>query len=279
LRRQLKLPGFQKQKRPKGIGVETSRGKRGKKTGWHLKLGLKDTIFAGIGLVGLIMMSFALGVLAGRGDIYRAAYSWGLLTPHGPRMARQWMPLPPASAVAPPAAPGSTTAPASPAPAAVAAKAGSPAPVAGSIAPLPPPAATSVARKKGKTRTAHRDRKSREEELRRVRQEMVKKLRFQNSFDTGPKPRSPKAKDQAKLHARSLPTQVRVAQYRSSKEARAKIAELQKKGIKATIKKTKDARGTLYSVYKISTPSHSGSEKLARKPDKSRSPARKPKAH
>jgi hypothetical protein len=283
LKRQLRLPGFQ-QKQPKGGGVETSRGKRGKKTGWHLTLGLKDAIFAGIGLVGLMMMSFALGALAGRGDIYRAAYSWGLLTSDGPKVAQQWPPLPTAPAVAPPAAPGSTTAsrpagaPVSPAPAAVAAKPGPPAPVAGSIAPLPSPAATTVAKKKGKTGTTHHDRKSREEELRRVRQEMVKKLKFQNSFDTPPKPRLSKAKGHDKVQAKSHPIQVRVAQYRSSKEAQAKVAELQKKGIKATFKKTKDAKGTCYTVYKITTPSPASTEKLAKKPDKSGGPARKPKA-
>ncbi|HEY9073699.1 MAG TPA: hypothetical protein VIN67_06160, partial [Desulfobaccales bacterium] len=61
--------------------METGRGKKGKKAGWHLTLGLKDAIFAGIGMVGLMMISFTLGTLAGRGDIYRAAYSWGLLAP------------------------------------------------------------------------------------------------------------------------------------------------------------------------------------------------------
>ena len=92
MRRQLRLPGFQK-KQPEGGEVETGRGKKGKKAGWHLTLGVKDAIFAGIGLVGLLMMSFALGALAGRGDIYRAAYSWGLLTPDGAKVA-QWMPAP-----------------------------------------------------------------------------------------------------------------------------------------------------------------------------------------
>ena len=92
MRQQLRLPGFQK-KQPGGGEVETGRGKKAKKAGWHLTLGVKDAIFAGIGLVGLLMMSFALGALAGRGDIYRAAYSWGLLTPDGAKVA-QWMPVP-----------------------------------------------------------------------------------------------------------------------------------------------------------------------------------------
>jgi hypothetical protein len=258
--------------------VETGRGKKGKKTGWHLTLGVKDAIFAGIGLVGLLMMSFALGVLAGRGDIYRAAYSWGLLTPDGTKVAH-WVPAPGAPGAAPGGASGSvattTVAPApapaaSPAhPAAVAAKPVRPGPVAGSIAPLPPP----PPKKKVKAVTTHHDLKAREEEMRRVRREVVPKLKFQNSFDTGPKPRLPKAKD----HNKSQPTQVRVAEYRTSKEAQAKVAELHKKGVKATLKKTTDAKGTLYIVYKPGSVAPPGAEKLVRKPEKSNSPPRKPK--
>ena len=77
--------------------METGRGKKGKKAGWHLTLGLKDAIFAGIGVVGLLMMSFALGALAGRGDIYRVAYSWGLLSPE----AKQLVQMTPLMAPAP----------------------------------------------------------------------------------------------------------------------------------------------------------------------------------
>jgi len=190
--------------------VETGRGKKVKKAGWHLTLGVRDLIFAGIGLVGLLMMSFALGALAGRGDIYRAAYSWGLMAPDGAKVA-QWVPAPGPPAAAPPGTPGTATsasvapdagphpaaAPAPPAP--VAAKPVRPGPVTGSIAPLPPPAA---AKKKGKAGTTHRDPKSREEEMQQVRREVVPKLKFQNSFDTGPKPRLPKAKD----HDKAQPT-------------------------------------------------------------------------
>ena len=281
MRRQLRLPGFQK-KQPGGGEVETGRGKKGKKAGWHLTLGVKDAIFAGIGLVGLLMMSFALGALAGRGDIYRAAYSWGLLAPDGAKVA-QWMPAPGPPAVAPAGTPGTATsttvaaavapapaaAPAPPAPGA--AKPARPGPVTGSIAPLPPPAA---AKKKGKTGTTHHDHKSREEELRQVRQEVVQKLKFQNSFDTGPKPRLPKAKD----HDKAQPTQVRVAEYRTSKEAQARVAELNKKGVKATLKTTKDSKGTLYIVYKPTSPVQPGAEKIVQKPEKSSGATHKPKA-
>jgi len=270
-----------------GGGVETGRRKKGKKARWHLTLGLKDTIFAGIGVVGLMMMSFALGTLAGRGDIYRLAYSWGLLKPDG-SMVAQWAPAPGPPAMAPPAAPGTATAPTgasagAPVPAAVpppvAAKSKPPAPLTGSIAPLPPAAAT---KKKGKTGVSRHDLKTREEEMRRVRREMVQKLKFQNSFDTGPKPRLPKSKDHEKAQAKSgaaksPSTQVRVGQYRTSKAAQAKVAELHKKGIKATLKKTKDSKGTLYIVYKPTTPAQLGANKLAQKPKKSSGATRKPK--
>ncbi|MCK9377820.1 MAG: hypothetical protein M0P73_16965 [Syntrophobacterales bacterium] len=280
--------------------METGRGKKGKKAGWHLTLRLKDTIFAGIGVVGLMMMSFALGALAGRGDIYRAAYSWGLLSPDTPQVA-QWLPPPTAPAVAPAAAPGTAGAPTSApltvaagtpapgvAPAAVPPAPGTPVtvaakpapapPVTGSIVPLAPPvpAATASHKKdKGKTGTSHRDHKSREEEMRKVRQEMVQKLKFQNSFDTGPKPKVPKAKDRDK--AKAQPKHVQVAQYRTSKEAQAKVAELQKKGVKATVKTTKDAKGACYTVYKSAPAPQPGTEKVAQKPDKSGGATHKPK--
>ena len=279
MRRQLRLPGFQK-KQPGGDEVETGRGKKGKKAGWHLTLGVKEAIFAGIGLVGLLMMSFALGALAGRGDIYRAAYSWGLLAPDGARVA-QWMPPPGPPGVAPAGTPGTATsttvaAAVAPVPAAAPSTPGvaapeRPAPVTGSIAPLPPPAA---AKKKGKTETTHRDHKSREEELRQVRQEVVGKLKFQNSFDTGPKAKLPKAKD----HDKAQPTQVRVADYRTSKEAQARVAELNKKGVKATLKTTKDSKGALYIVYKPASPIKPGAEKIVQKPEKSSAATHKPKA-
>ena len=281
MRQQLKLPGFQKGQ-PGGGEVETGRGKRGKKAGWHLTLGVKDAIFAGIGLVGLLMMSFALGALAGRGDIYRAASSWGLMTPDGAKVA-QWVPAPGPPAAAPSGTPGTATsasvapavtpppaaAPASPAP--VAAKPARPDPVTGSIASLPPPAA---AKKKAKAGTAHRDHKSREEEMQQVRREVVQQLKFQNSFDAVPKPRAPKAKD----HEKAQPTQVRVAEYRTTKEAQAKVEELHKKGIKATLKKTQDSKGTVYTVYKPAGPVQPVVEKVVQKPEKKSAAPHKPKA-
>jgi hypothetical protein len=291
LPRQLRLPGFQQQQ-SKGDDVETGRGKKGKKAGWHVSLGLRDIIFATVGVVGLMMMSFALGALAGRGDIYRAAYSWGLLNPEAAKVA-QWAPAPGPPTVAAVTTPGTATtatvtapatpvpdaAPAVPAPAAVAAKPAAPAapvaakpappaPVTGSIAPLPSPEA---AKKKGKTAAVHPNPKTGEEELRRERQELVKKLKFQNSFDTGPKPS--KAKDHGK-QAQAKAAPVRVGEFRTSKEAQAKVSELQKKGVKATLKKTRDSKGALYIVSKPGA-APAPAEKLVQKPPKTTGDAAK----
>lgn len=299
MRRQLRLPGF-KQKEPTGGEVEKGRGKKSKKAGWHMNLGLKETIFAGIGVVGLMMMSFALGALAGRGDIYRAASTWGLMSPESSRVAH-WTPVtggPPATAPAPVASAGPETAstptslekvasvPAAgtspPVPAGAphpvaAAKPEHAAPVTASITPLSPPVPATTAKKKGKTGTGHHDPKAREAELQRLRQEVAQKLKFQNSFDTAPKARLPKGKEHDKAKAaKSQGTQVKVGQYKSSKEAEAKVAELQKKGVKASVKKSKDAKGTVYIVYKPGNAPHPDTEKLAKKPEKSTGAAKKP---
>ncbi len=94
----LKLPG--KRREPEEGDVETGRGKKAKKA-WQLNLRLIDVICAGIGVVGLMCMSFALGALAGRGDIYRVAYSLGLLSPEAKQMAQisPQMASPPAAPV------------------------------------------------------------------------------------------------------------------------------------------------------------------------------------
>jgi hypothetical protein len=244
--------------------VENSRGKKGKKAIWHLTLGLKDTICAGIGVVGLMMISFALGALAGRGDIYRAASSWGLMSPEAPKMAAwspQAAPPSPAAPAATAAAPTTAQAgaPAVPPAGVAAAKQPTAAPVTGSIAGVPGPAPEA----KKKTKSGHRD-KARDEELQRLRQEVAQKLKFQNSFDTAPKPKT--AKKEAKGKA-AAPTQVRVAQFRDAKSAKAKVAELQKKGIKAFIKQGKDQQGAIYTVYRQSASQPQANEKVAHKPE------------
>lgn len=260
--------------------MEKSRGKKGKKTRWQVTLGLKETTFAGIGMVGLMVLSFALGTLAGRGEIYRLAYSWGLLAPEPTKMAQ----FPPAGVpVAPPESPPEpATAPGAPQVATVA-KTPSPAPVTGSVAPLPtaslPTAQTS--KKKPKTKTGHRENKSREEELRKVRQEVVRKLKFQNSFDSGPKPskvaHKPKESGKTKTRA-ATPKLLRVAEYRNSKTAKDKVAALQKKGVKATLKQTQDSQGTRYTVYQQASGSAPAKERPAQKRTQGNGSTRKPKS-
>lgn len=264
--------------------METSRGKKGKKAIWHLTLGLKDTIFAGIGVVGLMMMSFALGALAGRGDIYRVAYSWGLWAPENAKVA-QFVPPP-----APTASSQGAAVEARPAAAAAPAPAGAPgpaaaappkqgAPVTGSIAELPPSPAG--AKKKAKSGpVSSRDAKAKEEEMHRLRQEVAKKLKFQNSFDTAPKTAKQKPKEkEAKAKTAAAPTQVKVAQFRDAKAAKAKVAELQKKGIKASLKQGKDGKGAYYTVYRQSAANPQGDDKVAQKTEKPGERKPKPSTH
>lgn len=247
---------------PEGGGMETGRGKKGKK--WHLTLGVKDSIFAGIGVVGLMMISFALGALAGRGDIYRAAYSWGLMHPE-PKPAAQGVPplaaaTPPAVAAAPSPAPAAAPAAAAPPPAthkktAAAVKTGHPTPIAGSIAPLPAPAAPASAKKRSRAAQARHEQKVRETKLLNERMEVARSLTFLNSLDS-PKPK--KDKDKAKTNAaKPQPaTQVKVATYRSSKTAKDKLAALQKQGVKVTMKQGKDDKGAYYTLYRQAPAAH-----------------------
>jgi len=269
--------------------METGRGKKGKKSAWHLSLGVKDIILAAIGVVGLMSMSFTLGALAGRGDIYRAAYSWGLLNPEA-KSTPQVMPL----AAAPPApAPAETPAPVAaaprPAPATAslaalpggpaaapaaaphpaAAKKARPAPIAGAVAPVPPPASAASSKKKAKAAQALREQKAREDQLHRERQDVARKLTFLNSFDTSTKPGQKKDKSAAK----SQPAQVKVGTYRDGKTAQAKLAELQKKGIKATLKQGKDAKGVCYTLYRPAPAAPKEGDHLTQKKQKAASPA------
>ncbi len=281
-------PTSRKKREPGEDEVESGRGKKAKK--WHLTLGLKDVIFAGFGVVGLMCMSFALGALAGRGDIYRAASSWGLLAPEAKPAAQIAPPLaqPPALPIA--AAPATAPVAAAPAPAppaapaattAAGAKSHHPAPVTGSIAPVPAPATAASAKKKAKSAQAQHEQKVREDQLRQ-HQDVAKKMTFLNSFDSTPKPGQKKDKDKTKAAAKSQPAPVKVATYRDSKTAQAKLAELQKQGVKATLKPGKDAQGACYTVYRPApAPAHpKETEKVAQTKEKTGSPApsRKPQA-
>ena len=273
-------PTSRRTKDPGGGEMETGRGKKGKK--WHLTLGLKDVIFAGIGIVGLIMMSFALGALAGRGEIYRMAYSWGLLTPEAkpsaqvtPQVAA--LPAPAASASAPPAntptpvlasstlaaPPGGLGGKQEGALSPTMAKGSQPAAMAGSMTPWSPPAAAS--KKSSRAAQAQREQKAREDQLRQERQEVASKLTFLNSFDTISKPGHKKEK----ATANPQPTLVKVGTYRDSKTAQAKLCELQKKGIKVTLKPGKDENGTFYTLYRQNPSSNpKESDNLAQKKEK-----------
>ena len=84
-----------------------------------------------------------------------------------------------------------------------------------------------------------------------MREEVAKKLKFQNSLDTAT-PRPAKTRD-SKVKIAEKPssnTMVRVAKYRDKKAAKARVAELQKQGEKASLKEGKDQQGPYYVVYR-----------------------------
>jgi len=284
----LKLPG--KRREPEEGDVETGRGKKGKKA-WQLNLRLIDVICAGIGVVGLMSMSFALGALAGRGDIYRVAYSMGLLSPEAKQLAQispQMAPAPAAPVAEAPAGaptaaaptPAAVPAPAAPpAAASASAKSPHPAPVAGSMAPLPPPVAAASSKRKAKTAQAQHEQKVRDEQLRQ-HTDVAKKMTFLNSFDSTPKPSQKKDKDKTKATAaKPQPAQVKVATYRDSKTAQAKMAELQKKGVKVTLKQGKDDKGACYTVYRPAPAAPAKeAEKVAQSKEKTGGAGHKPQA-
>jgi hypothetical protein len=121
------------------------------------------------------------------------------------------------------------------------------------MVPLSPPAAAASPRKRA-ARAAHaQEQKAREEQLRQ-HQDLAKKLTFLNSFDTIAKP---------------APPQIKVATYRDSKTAQAKMAALQKQGVKATLRQGKDDQGAYYTVYR-QAPNPKEPEKLAQGKDKAK---------
>lgn len=234
-----------------GREVTEARGKKSKKVKWNLSLGLKDVVFAGLGVAGLMMMSFALGTLAGRGDIYRVLHNWGLLGPEASRAMQHWPhpgggpPMTPAAQAPPTQA---AVVPGSPAPPTAAGKTPEPAKA--------PAASPPSASQKKTAKSANLAQKHKEDELRRLREEVARKLKFQNSLDTGgAKPARPAAKQKAKetdkaASAKSPQNLVKVAQFRDKKAAQAKVAALQKQGEKASLKEGKDQQGTYYTVYR-----------------------------
>lgn len=253
------------------------RGKKPKKARWQMVLGLKQVICGALGLTWMMMIIFILGVLAGRGDVYRWLSTWGLITPESSKVA-QWLPpaeTPPPAAVAPslPAAPAAAGAPTSPPATPSTSAAASPPPVTGSIAPTPTTPVASPAKKATKKGASVRDQKAKDEELRKLRQEVAGKLKFQNSFDsTPPKPARTAQKQKDKTAAASQKTQsrqVRVAQYRDLKAAKAKVAELHKKGEKVALKQGKDKKGVFYDIVREAPANAQPADGLAQKTQKS----------
>lgn len=228
------------------------RGKKAKKAQWQLVLGLKQVLCGALGLTWMMLIIFVLGVLAGRGDIYRWLSSWGLITP-APAHIAHWSPPPEAplanAAVKSPPQESGGAKPAAPGPPATAP---SPPTVTGSMTPAAssahPPKAKKV--KKG---LSHRDHKTREEELRRLRREVAAKLKFQNSFDskTSKTAHPAKIKQEKTAQARKDSSrQVRVARFRDLKTAKARMGDLQKRGEKVSLKKGKDKQGIYYDIFR-----------------------------
>lgn len=254
-----------------------SRGKRSKKAKWQVQLGIKELIFAVLGVAGFAMMSFALGTLAGRGDIYRVLYNWGLLSPD--RTAVQmWGQAPSLSAapVAPVAnLPGSETpdpqtATASPSPK-------SP-PVTGDIAALPKK--PSHPEKNKSSKQAAQDKT---DNLDKIRREVAGKLKFQNSLDLAPARRKPPAgeakrgADQEGTTGSKVSTSlIIVAKFRDANRAKIKLSQMRQQGDKVVLKEGKDAEGHYFAIYRQITATPSPSPQVAQSQLKKTKPENKP---
>ncbi|MEJ2091456.1 MAG: hypothetical protein P8X65_04600 [Syntrophobacterales bacterium] len=229
-----------------------SRGRKTKKAKWQIQLGIKELIFTGLGVAGLAMMSFAIGTLAGRGDIYRVLYNWGLLGPDSGRAVQIWRqtPPPPPTPVAARAqrpsegTPAPQPAPAKPAPSQT--RAADPAPksppVKGHIVMPPSPSQT-------KKKSIRQDAKAKENKLEKIRREVASKLKFQNSLDL--------AATRMSHPAKTSTSQVMVAKFRSAKRARARLTQMRKQGEKVVLKEEKDNEGRYFVIYRQVTVSSS----------------------
>jgi len=221
------------------------RGKREKTDRGGLSLGLKQVLLGGGGVLVLMVLSFVLGTMAGRGEIYRALQSWGLMSPETPKavhaLAPGGSPSPSAPAGAPPGAQPAAKTP--PAPAAAETKT---APKTPQKAALVPANTTPALKKKPKEGTPAGDRKAKEEELQKMRQDVAPKLKFQNSLDGQPAKKAAVAPKGGK----GAPKQVMVARFRDHKAAKARLAEMQKKGDKVTLQSGKDQEGPYYVLYR-----------------------------
>jgi hypothetical protein len=249
------------------------RGKKAKKaTDWKLYLGLKELIFAGLGVAGLVMMSFALGTLAGRGDIYRVMHNWGLLGPDSSKTGQIWYqaPPPPPTQVVALASPPAQEPEAPP----TAAKPGHPQSNATDRVPLPAPVKGSIAAApnpvQAKKKSPKQETKGKEDKLEKIRQEVASKLKFQNSLDLsttraaqpGEKAKKGSDKEQAAAAAASTSAMI-VAKYRDAGQARARMAQMQKQGDKVTLKEGKDNEGQYFAICRQVPPSPKEPQKVA----------------
>ncbi|MGQ9688231.1 MAG: hypothetical protein ACUVXF_05510 [Desulfobaccales bacterium] len=248
-----------------------SRGRKAKKAKWQVQLGVRDLIFTGLGMAGLVMLSFALGIMAGRGDLYRLLCNWGLLSPDHSKVFQTWQPVPTTPAPTTPVAAVSEEASAEPAaqekppPSAATPQAPShpPAPVKGTIAePLNPLQAP----KKTPPQTP-----AKENKVEKIRQEVAKKLRFQNSLDLSTSraaPASPKGrKGDDKEASKPSTTPVLVAKFRDAARARGKLAQMQKQGEKVYLKEGKDGEGNFFALYRQVGAAPSKPPQVAQKPE------------
>jgi hypothetical protein len=231
-----------------------ARGKRGKKTAWQVSLGVKEIIFGVLGMAGLMMMSFALGALAGRGDIFVMAHRWGLMGPEAAKVAQAptLPPVPPqVAAMTPPAA--------------------APAPPAGNPTPGTPSSPAAPAAKKPAAKSPLSLQKQKEEELRKLREELAKKARFINSQDqsrSSAKSGKGKGKEGEKLVLQSAAAPVTVARFRDKAQAQAKLAELKKQGQKVSLKEGRDQKGVYYAVVRHNPAKETASQTVAAKDSK-----------
>ncbi|MDI6853579.1 MAG: hypothetical protein QME75_08265 [Deltaproteobacteria bacterium] len=221
--------------------MSEGRGRKTRKSKWQLTLGVKETVFSLVGVIGLVMMSFAVGTLAGRGDIYRVLHNWGLLGPEAVKAVQPWN-LPQANMslfapAGPPAVQQPETGPTAAAPVHPAAPVPQQGSIAGAFAPAP---AGSQAAKKSKPNASSASRqKMKEEELRRLREEVAKKLKFQNSLDTSTYKSAKKGAAGSK--AKTSATTLAKGKAADKKSSPAKVAELQKKGAAASDQKARAA--------------------------------------
>jgi hypothetical protein len=251
-----------------------SRGKKAKKA-WQMQVGIKELIFTGLGVAGLVMMSFALGTLAGQGDIYRVLHNWGLLGPDSGKAGQVWYqppppPSPPVVALSN-SAPQEASPPAKPVPPLehAADKAPTPAPRKGSSAAPPNPV-------QAKKKSPKQEAKAKEDKLEKIRREVASKLKFQNSLDLaatrGMSPGEKSRKSSDKEHTatlKSATSQVIIVKYRNAGQARAKLAQMQKQGEKVVLKEGKDHEGQYYAICRQVTAkpseSHHGAQTQVKK--------------